>query len=237
MNLCVIPARGGSKRIPRKNIKEFCGNPVIAHSITAAIVSGLFEKIVVSTDDPEIASISVDLGAEVPFLRSQSNSDDFSGTGDVMYEVISNFESEGLFFDKACCIYATAPLISPKRLQEAFDLFLTGRFDVVFPVGRYASPILRSFKVNEDNIAERNFAKYENNRSQDLNDSYFDAGQFYWFYPAKLKKIKNKNTFGRIKGVIILEENEVQDIDCMSDWHMAELKYLYTQKFNIKRQL
>jgi len=235
MRLCVIPARGGSKRIPRKNIKEFCGKPIISYSISAAVDSGLFDKVVVSTDDEEIASIATQFGAEVPFLRSSENSDDFSGTGDVMYEVISRYESNDLYFDEACCIYATAPLISIKRLQEAFNRFSKGIFDVVFPVGRYDSPILRSYKVNEEYAAVMNFPEYEGMRSQDLYDSYFDAGQFYWFYPSKLKKLKNKNNFGSVKGVVILEEYEVQDIDQPSDWRMAEFKYRFIQSINSEK--
>jgi len=227
--LCVIPARGGSKRIPRKNIREFCGKPMIAYSISAAIDSGLFDTVMVSTDDEEIADTAIQFGAKVPFLRSLDNSDDYSGTGDVMYEVISDYESRGLFFNIACCVYATAPLITARRLQEAFDLFTKGSYDVVFPVGRYSSPILRSYKVDEQYAAVMNFPEFDAKRSQDLLDSYFDAGQFYWFYTNKLKKLRNKNSFGENKGAVILEEYEVQDIDQPSDWEMAEFKYLYMQ--------
>ena len=229
MNLCVIPARGGSKRIPRKNIREFCGKPMIAYSISAAIDSGLFETVMVSTDDEEIADAAIQYGAEVPFMRSLDNSDDYSGTGDVMHEVISEYESRGLSFNVACCIYATAPLITARRLQEAFNLLTIGKHDVVFAVGRYASPILRSYRVDKEYSAVMNFPEDEAKRSQDLPDSYFDAGQFYWFYPNQLKKLMNKNSFGKNKGAVILEEYEVQDIDSPSDWEMAELKHIYMQ--------
>lgn len=229
MNLCVIPARGGSKRIPRKNIREFCGKPMISYSIAAAIDCGLFNKIIVSTDDEEIANIATEFGAEVPFMRSLDNSDDYSGTGDVMYEVICEYEAVGLTFDVACCLYATAPLLKAHRLQEAYDLFIDEGYDVLFPVAKYASPILRSYKLCERNLATLNFPEFNACRSQDLPDSYFDAGQFYWFYPHKLKKLKNKNSFGVNRGALILEEYEVHDIDYPSDWEMAELKHHYMQ--------
>jgi N-acylneuraminate cytidylyltransferase len=230
MRLCVIPARGGSKRIPRKNIKEFCGKPMIAHSILAAISSGLFDKVMVSTDDEEIAETAIKFGAEVPFLRSAINSNDYSGTGDVAYEVISEYASANVYFSVACCIYATAPLIRKRRLHEGFDLFSSGRFDVVFPVGKYSSPIFRSYRIDTKQVAVMNFPEYDEvKRSQDLPEAYFDAGQFYWFYPEKLKKIDNKNSFGKVKGVVVLEDCEVQDIDQPSDWQIAELKYNFIQ--------
>jgi len=230
MKIAIIPARGGSKRIPRKNIKEFCGKPMIAHSILAAIECGLFDKVMVSTDDQEIANIAVEFGAEVPFFRSTSNSDDYSGTGDVMFEVISEFEKLGEKFDAACCIYATSPLITKNRLQESFELFDSGIFDVVFPVGRFSSPIFRSYKSDGKNKAVMNFPEYEAKRSQDLPETYFDAGQYYWVYPDNLKSLPNKNSFGVQKGMIILEEYEVQDIDLPSDWEIAELKYKFMKE-------
>jgi len=229
MRLAVIPARGGSKRIPRKNIKEFCGKPMIAHSIIAAIESGLFDKVMVSTDDKEIARVARKYCAEVPFLRSKPNSDDYSGTGDVMYEVISEYESRGEFFGEICCIYATAPLIKKNRLKDAYKLLKDSEFDVVFPVGRYSSPIFRSYKTDSAYGAVMNFPEYEEKRSQDLPEAFFDAGQFYWFYPDKLKNLPNKNGFGTRKGVVVLEEYEVQDIDVLSDWEMAEFKYKYME--------
>ena len=229
MRLCVIPARGGSKRIPRKNIREFCGKPMISYSISAALDCGLFDKVMVSTDDEEIAEVASYFGADVPFLRSPGNSDDYAGTGDVMNEVISLYERRGLFFGVACCIYATAPLITVRRLQEAYTLFTEENYDVVFPVGKYSSSILRSFKVVEKYAAVANFPEYVAKRSQDLCDMYFDAGQFYWIHPNKFKKLQNKNIFGESKGVVILNDFEVQDIDQFCDWKMAEFKYHYMQ--------
>jgi pseudaminic acid cytidylyltransferase len=227
--ICIIPARGGSKRIPRKNIRDFHGKPVIAYSIQAALESNLFDVVMVSTDDEEIAFISKEYGAIVPFLRSLNNSDDFTGTGDVMFEVLKRLESEGLKFGSACCLYATAPLVKPNRLQEGNNLLLDGSFDAVFPVGRYSSPIYRSYKRLESGQLIMNFPEYETFRSQDLPDAFYDAGQFYWFYPDNLYKLTNKNVFGLSKGAIILEDYEVQDIDLPQDWELAELKYAYME--------
>lgn len=227
MKVCVIPARGGSKRIPRKNIRDFCGKPIISYSIQAALESQLFDFVMVSTDDIEIAQISREYGANVPFMRSLENSDDFTGTGDVMFEVFKRLESEGLKFDLACCLYATAPLINPLRLKEGNDLLVNGKYDVVFPVGRYSSSIYRSFKRLENGKLTMNFPEYEAFRSQDLHDAYYDAGQFYWFYPDNLYTLTNKNVFGLNRGAIILEDFEIQDIDLPHDWDLAELKYAH----------
>lgn len=225
--IAIIPARGGSKRIPRKNIKSFASKPMIAHSILAAMKSELFDIVMVSTDDEEIAQVSKQYGAQVPFLRSAENSDDFSGTGDVMHEVLSEYKRKGLRFNIACCIYATAPLISVIRLQEALRLLETNDFDATLPLGRYASPIWRSYHLTNNNGIDWNFPAFEAKRSQDLKQTFFDAGQFYWFYPNNLEYLENKNSFGKKKGGIILEDYEVQDIDEPSDWDMAELKYKY----------
>ena len=230
--IAIIPARGASKRIPRKNIKSFAGKPMIAHSIAAAQKSGLFDVVMVSTDDEEIATISRQFGAEVPFLRSASNSDDFSGTGEVMVEVLETYEEKGETFDAACCIYATAPLITEVRLRESLNLLEKSDYDATFPVGRFSSPIWRSYKLNDDAVTSMNFPEFEKSRSQDLPQAYFDAGQFYWFYPNNLKTIPNKNSFGMNKGAIVLEEYEVQDIDEASDWDMAELKYKYLKSLH-----
>jgi pseudaminic acid cytidylyltransferase len=224
-NIAIIPARGGSKRIPRKNIKAFLGKPMIAYAIECALKSELFDTVMVSTEDVEIAEIAKHYGAEVPFLRSTENADDYSGTGDVVFEVLEKYKQMGKDYDLACCIYATAPLISKQRLKEAMDLLLQGDFDSTFPVGKYSSPIWRSYKRTEFGNAVMNFPEHETSRSQDLPLAYFDAGQFYWFYSANMKSLKNKNKFGLNKGSIVLEDFEVQDIDNMEDWLMAELKY------------
>lgn len=229
--IAIIPARGGSKRIPRKNIKSFAGNPMIAISITTSQKSGLFDVVMVSTDDEETAVIAREFGAEVPFLRSASNSDDFTGTGDVMDEVLDAYADLGETFDVACCIYATAPLITEARLRESLDLLEKSDFDTTFPVGRFSSPIWRSYNLNDNAATSMNFPEFEKSRSQDLPKAYFDAGQFYWFYPQNLKTITNKNSFGIKKGAIVLEDYEVQDIDEPSDWKIAELKYEYLKSF------
>ncbi|WP_276373596.1 pseudaminic acid cytidylyltransferase [Chryseolinea sp. H1M3-3] len=227
-NLGIIPARGGSKRIPRKNIKEFQGKPVIAYSIEAALNSNLFSEVMVSTEDKDIAEISIMYGAKVPFFRSEKNADDFAGSGDVVFEVLRQYEKIGQVFDNCCCIYATAPLISKNRLTEGYKLLIESNFDVVFPVGRYSSPIWRSYKMNEVGRVEMNFPEHEKIRSQDLPISYYDAGQFYWFRINDFLALENKNTFGVSKGAILLPDYEVQDIDNLDDWHLAEVKFSYS---------
>jgi len=226
-SICIIPARGGSKRIPRKNIRDFHGKPMISYSITTALESKLFDMVMVSTEDEEIAAISKAYGASVPFLRSAKNADDFTGTGDVMHEVLTKFEEEGKLFDSACCLYATAPLLDSKRLHESKALFDNSRFDVVFALGEYDSPIQRSYNRNEEGGVSMNFPEFEAYRSQDLKDAFFDAGQFYWFYPSILKNLENKNLFGSTKGAIVLDKYEIQDVDQIQDWIMAEIKYTF----------
>ena len=228
--ICIIPARGGSKRIQKKNIKEFLGKPIIAYSIEAAINSKLFDEVMVSTDDPEIAEVAVKYGAKVPFLRSKANSDDFSGTGDVVHEVLKQYESLGSNYEIACCIYAASPFVNEINLQKCYNLLINGDFDTTFVAVRYGSPILRSYNIDLNNKTEMNFPEYEAFRSQDLKDAFFDAGQFYWMYSSNFDKLTNKNSFGLNKGAIKLEEFEVQDIDEPSDWIQAEFKYKYLKK-------
>lgn len=229
--IAIIPARGGSKRIPRKNIKLFMGAPMISYPIKVALDSGLFDKVMVSTDDFEIAQIARKYGAEVPFFRSHENSDDYTGTGDVMYEVLRRYESENEIFDEACCIYATSPLLKVEHLLNTHDLLLSQEYDSTFVVVEYDSPILRSYSVDESTgKAESNFPDTEKSgkRSQDIKRAFSDAGQHYWFFPEKLKRLSNKNLFGEKRGAIILDRMEVQDLDTSADWKMAELKYKYT---------
>lgn len=228
--IAIIPARGGSKRIPRKNIRPFMGAPMISYPIKVALQSGLFDKVVVSTDDEEIAEIARQYGAEVPFLRSSKNSDDFSGTGDVMYEVLRRYECENEFFDEACCIYATTPLMKVDHLIKTHDLLLSQEYDSTFVVVEYDSPILRSFSLDEPTgKAESNFPETETSgqRSQDMKRAFSDAGQHYWFFPEKFNRLSNKNLFGEKKGAIILDRMEVQDLDTPYDWKMAEFKFQF----------
>jgi pseudaminic acid cytidylyltransferase len=228
-NIAIIPARGGSKRIPRKNIKDFKGKPVIAYSIETALSCNIFSEVMVSTDDKEIAEISCRHGAQVPFLRSEKNADDFAGPGDVVSEVLTEYEKKGQVFDNGCCIYATAPLISMSRLIEGYELLTGSNFDVIFPVGCYTSPIWRSYKMYSNGKVEMNFPEHEKKRSQDLLSAYYDAGQFYWFKTSTFLTLKNKNTFGVSKGTIVLHDYEVQDLDNIDDWVMAELKFDYSK--------
>lgn len=226
-NIAIITARGGSKRIPRKNIKPFWGKPIIAYSIEAALASNLFDEVMVSTDDFEIAEIAIRYGAKVPFMRSAQNANDFTGPGDVVLEVLQDYGKIGIRFNRGCCIYATAPLMSTSRLIEGYELLLNSTFEVVFPVGSFSSPIWRSYKMSENKSVDMNFPEHEKKRSQDLPTAFYDAGQFYWFNISNFLKLSNKNTFGLSKGAVILNDTEVQDIDNLYDWQMAEIKFSY----------
>ena len=221
-NLCIIPARGGSKRIPRKNIKLFLDKPIIAYSIKAAIESNLFDEIMVSTEDEEIAKMSIKFGAKVPFFRSKKNSDDFATTYDVIEEVIINYKNEGIEFHNVCCIYACAPFVTPTILVSTLKLLKEKAFDTVFPIIAYGFPIQRALKKQGDKVSmiiEKNLTV----RSQDLEDTFHDAGQFYW---CKTKKIlKSKTLLTSNTGGVVISELEAQDIDNEIDWKMAELKF------------
>ena len=223
MKVAIIPARGGSKRIPRKNVRLFCGRPIIEYSVKAAMESGLFDEIMVSTDDEEIAAIARSVGANVPFLRSIKNSDDFSSTAEVLIEVINTYSDRGKFFDIGCCIYPTASFVTPSRLKQGFTLLQEKQFDVVFPICSFSYPILRSLKMEDSGKVEMNWPAHLNSRSQDLPKAYHDAGQFYWFDSAKLKQ--TNILFGKNSGGVEISEMEVQDIDIEDDWKIAELKY------------
>lgn len=221
-SICIIPARGGSKRIPRKNIKEFCGKPVIAYSIEAAIKSNLFDEVMVSTDDEEIADVAKKYGADVPFLRSKENSNDFAGLTDVILEVVSQYEKSGKKFDNICCILPTAPFVTAEKLNEAMQKLKNEMFDCVFPVVEYSYPIQRSLKIDDDFIKMRwpeNFTK----RSQDLEPTYHDSGQFYLIKTESL--LEEKKLFAKRSCCIVISEMEAQDIDTEKDWKLAEIKY------------
>ena len=225
-NICIIPARGESKRIPRKNIKEFLGKPIIAYSIKAALDSGLFDEVMVSTDDVEIAYIAKKFGAKVPFMRSAKNSDDFATTFDVIEEVIQSYRSQGKDFENICCVYSCAPFVTYKILLKAYNQLIEKKFDTVLPIVAYSFPIQRALRLDQRKVSmilEENL----NTRSQDLEDSFHDAGQFYWCNSKKLlqnKKILTKNTGG-----VEISELEAQDIDNEIDWKLAELKYQLKQ--------
>jgi pseudaminic acid cytidylyltransferase len=219
--VAIIPARGGSKRIPRKNIRNFLGKPIIAYSIEAALASGLFEEVMVSTDDEEIAAVAKEFGARVPFMRSKENADDFATTVNVIKEVLADYqELKGETFEYGCCIYPTAPFTSPEALKEGFHKMEAKQFDTVFPVVAFSYPVWRGLKLREEKI-EMVWPENLNTRSQDLEKVYHDAGQWYWFAIPKLKD----SLFTAHSGYVELDEKKMQDIDTESDWQLAELKF------------
>ena len=218
-NLAIIPARGGSKRIPHKNIKEFLGKPIIAYSIEVALKSGFFDEVMVSTDDEQIAAIARKYGARVPFMRSAKTSSDFATTRDVLNEVVNEYQKRGLEFDAICCIYATAPLIAVDDIAEAYNILSQSDFVCVYPVVQFSYPIWRCLDVAEDGSMKRHWPEFENSRSQDLPKEYHDSGTFYWH-----RLEDDKIADGKL-GAIIMPEDRVQDIDTETDWKLAEMKY------------
>lgn len=221
-NLCIIPARGGSKRIPRKNIRLFLGKPIIAYPIEAAIKSGLFDEVMVSTDDAEIVEIALKYGAKVPFMRTEKTSNDYATTFDVIEEVLTKYKDTNKDYDVVCCIYACAPFVTSNKLIKSYKMLETNNYDSVFPVIPFGFPIQRSLKFEEDKI-KFFYPEFSLARSQDLEKSYHDAGQFYWMQINKCleqKKILTENS-----GSIVISEMEGQDIDNEVDWKLAELKY------------
>jgi N-acylneuraminate cytidylyltransferase len=229
--IAIIPARGGSKRIPKKNIKLFNNYPIIKYSIDAAINSGCFKDIIVSTDDQEIAEIAIKYGASVPFYRSNKNSDDYSTTVDVLLEVLEVLENNNKSYDSICCIYPTAPFVTSKKIKEAMDLLynIQPRLDAVIPITEFSYPILRSLIIHNENAIMKWPENY-NMRSQDFEKFYHDAGQYYCLFVESLKS--QKTLYPQNTKPIILSNLEVQDIDNKDDWHLAELKYnmLFNQK-------
>lgn len=219
-NLCIIPARGGSKRIPRKNIKPFLGKPIITYSIETAMQSGLFQEVMVSTEDEEIAKVAQRYGAKVPFMRSADNADDFATTMDVIKEVVKKYELLNKHFDYLCCIYPTAPFVQIDHLKQGFHQLTTSNVDAVFPVAAFSYPVWRGLKRNTEGKAEMIFPEYASTRSQDLPKVYHDAGQWYWLKPTAMSAPIFDNA-----SFIELDEHLVQDIDTPSDWKSAEYKY------------
>lgn len=221
--IAIIPARGGSKRIPRKNIKFFFGRPIIEYSINVALETGLFDEVMVSTDDQEIAEVSLKAGAKVPFLRSIENSNDFASTADVICEVLQCYQSINKVYEFGCCIYPTAPFINSDLLKKGYELFKNNSFDVVYPVTQFPYPIQRSIRIVENSKGEMIWPENNTKRSQDLEPIFHDVGQYYWFNSDILlqKKTLNTDNFG----VIIIKELMSQDIDNEEDWKLAELKF------------
>lgn len=222
--LAIIPARGGSKRIPGKNIKPFLGKPIIAYSIQAAIESEMFDTVMVSTDSEKIKEVALEYNAQVPFIRSEENANDFATTYDVIAEVVDQFEKEGQFFDEVVCLYPTAPFVTADVLKKAIVNFESNNFDSYFPVIRFGFPIQRSLKiVNDSGKMALTMPEYELSRSQDLDPCFHDAGQFYVLKVSEMKiqkKLWMENT-----GVFEIEELDGHDIDNPIDWKLAELKF------------
>ena len=225
--IAIITARGGSKRIPRKNIKEFLGKPIIVYSIEAALASGIFDEVMVSTDDEEIARIAMEAGASVPFMRSAQTANDYATTTEVLLEVLREYEANGKTFDYMACLYPTNPFITPEKLKKAMKLISENDYAEVLPVVQFSFPPQRAYVLGEDDTLVYKWEEFKNSRSQDLEKMYHDAGQFY-FYDVK-KYIENEGVKGKIYP-LICPEHEVQDIDNEEDWKMAELKVEYMRR-------
>lgn len=232
--LAIIPARGGSKRIERKNVKPFAGVPIIAYSIRAALASGCFDEVMVSTDDQEIAETARKYGASVPFMRSEKTSDDYATTADVIREVLDEYKKIGQNFDILACIYATAPFITPGRLKDAFSLLAGGRSQAAFTCVEYSYPVQRSLIINDSGRISMKYPEFATARSQDLQKTYHDAGQFY--FTTVNAFIECGSLWGPDTMPVILPETEVQDLDTSTDWKLAELKYTmlaFPKKINV----
>ncbi|MHB1174501.1 MAG: pseudaminic acid cytidylyltransferase [Sulfuriferula sp.] len=221
MNIAIIPARGGSKRIPRKNIKNFCGKPMIAWSIEAAKTSGLFNHIIVSTDDAEIAEVATQWGANVPFMRPAELSDDYTGTTEVIAHATRWASDQGYDVDAVCCIYATAPFVQVEDLKRGRKALESGDWAYAFSVTEFATPIFRAFKQAADGGVEMFFPEHFSTRSQDLPTALHDAGQFYWGRPTAW--IEGKRIFDRHSIPVVMPRWRVQDIDTQEDWERAEI--------------
>jgi N-acylneuraminate cytidylyltransferase len=223
MRICVIPARGGSKRIPRKNIRDFCGRPIIAYSIEAARESGLFDCVMVSTDDAEIAEVAHSLGAEIPFLRPEELADDYTGTNAVVRQAIEWHEAKAMSVAQACCLYATAPFVQTHYLIEGHRRLLASSKAYVFTVTPYPHPIQRALRLAEGGEVEAIYPEDRVARSQDLEPTYHDAGQFYWGTATAF--LKDVALFSHHSLGLVLPPHLVQDIDSEEDWRRAELMY------------
>ena len=219
--LAIITARGGSKRIPKKNIKEFCGKPILCYSIEAARDAGVFDEIMVSTDDMEIAQIACKAGASVPFFRSAETAGDYASTDDVIMEVLTAYQKLGQTFDSFCCIYPTAPFLSGSRLKDA--MVLLKEADSVMPVVPFSYPPQRGLIIKKEGFLALQFPEYAATRSQDLPKIYHDCGQFYACRTDSFLQAKTTDVEKLLP--LVLTELEVQDIDTLEDWTLAEMKY------------
>jgi pseudaminic acid cytidylyltransferase len=232
MKIAVIPARGGSKRIPRKNIKDFCGKPMIAWSIEAAKTSDLFDHIIVSTDDAEIAEVAKQWGAGVPFMRPAELSNDYAGTTEVIAHATQWALDQGFEVEAVCCIYATAPFVQVDDLHRGWEALDSGNWAYAFTVTDYAAPIFRSFKQTPGGGIEMFFPEHFSTRSQDLPAALHDAGQFYWGRPAAW--VEGKRVFDRNSIPVIIPRWRVQDIDNEEDWLRAEILSAIINTVNLK---
>lgn len=222
--IAIIPARSGSKRIPRKNIREFLGQPIIKYTINAAIKSELFDEVMVSTDDANIAKLAKKLGASVPFLRSENNANDTATISDVIVEVINKYKEIGKNFDYFCCLFPAAPFVTKEHVKDCYKILIDKNFDSVYPIVKYSYPIQRSLIIDNNKVSMKwpeNYSK----RTQDFQESYHDSGMLYWMKVESFVKIKR--IFTENSGAIILSEIESQDIDTEADWEIAEIKYSY----------
>ena len=220
-SVAIITARGGSKRIPRKNVKEFCGKPIIVYSIEAALESGLFDEVMVSTEDEEIAGIAKAAGARVPFMRSGENAGDYASTDDVLLEVLEAYREQGREFDSFCCLYPTAPFVTAEKLRRAMQLL--DKADSVMPVVAFSFPPQRCMILNEEGELRMKWPEHAKTRSQDLEPYYHDCGQFYCCKTAPFLEYKTTDLPHMVP--MIMSETQVQDIDNLDDWKIAELKY------------
>jgi N-acylneuraminate cytidylyltransferase len=224
----VIPARGGSKRIPRKNIKNFCGKSMIGYSIKVALDSQCFDQVIVSTDDAEIAKVAIFFGASVPFMRPNELSDDYIGTIPVVKHAIEWFDNQGHPPSEVCCLYATAPFVKKEAIIKAYRQMQSEKADYCFTVTSFSFPIQRAIKITSDDRIEMFYPEYTEARSQDLEESYHDAGQFYWGKSEAFKQ--QKLLFSENATPYILPRHLVQDIDTPEDWKRAELMYQVLRK-------
>lgn len=227
--ICIIPARGGSKRIPRKNLKKFSGIPIIQYSINAAKDSGLFDLILVSTDDDEIADFSRSCGAEVPFFRSIKNSDDYATTVDVLLEVLNELESSKQSFETLCCLYPTAPFVTGAILKDSYGKLK--EYSSLVPIVKYSHPPQRGLVIKSNELRYK-FPKNMNDRSQDLDPIYHDVGMFYWANIHKLKASKSLVMEHTVP--YLLKDILCQDLDTLSDWEIAEFKFRYLRNQQIR---
>lgn len=222
MRVAIIPARGGSKRIPRKNIKPFAGLPIIAYSIKAALESNLFDRIIVTTDDEEIADVARSFGAEIPFIRPKELSDDHTATIPVIAHAVQTLQKQSVIH-AACCIYATAPFIRSQDIVTAYNALITQNKHYAFPVTTFPFPIFRGVKRDDAGNIEMFWPQHFATRSQDLEEAYHDVGQFYWGTPDAW--LEGKPIFSEAATTIVLPRHLVQDIDTPEDWYRAELMH------------